>query len=210
MQHQWRILGNCVALSPALASHDAVHVDVSRNRCFRVARRNFRTLLEHKSKRNPHVPREEPPLLLCMVHAYTSRFIFGVWGDSLNPSAKKPKPNTPFLVLHRYTAIAKTVVLSLQRFEVSRMFQGRVGRARGTCVCFSVMPHFFTMFPLAPELVSSRMCFGMGNYLPPPRVQPPPPPCPTPPRVHPPPGGGTVIWPMNNKKSIGNHRCRRR
>ena len=39
-----------------------------------------------------------------------------------------------------------------------------------------------------------------------PTYLPHPPPCPSPP----PPRGGTVTWPMNNKKSIGNHRRRRR
>ena len=47
-----------------------------------------------------------------------------------------------------------------------------------------------------------------------PYESPPPPPAPlhVTPLVHPPPppGGGTVTWPMNNKKSLGNHGRRRK
>ena len=42
------------------------------------------------------------------------------------------------------------------------------------------------------------------------KYHPPPPPVSIPPVSIPSPRGGTVTWPMNNKKSIGNHRRRRR
>ena len=44
-----------------------------------------------------------------------------------------------------------------------------------------------------------------SGEIPSPPVSTPPSPVSTPP-----PRGGTVTWPMNNKKSIGNHRRRRR
>ena len=61
-----------------------------------------------------------------------------------------------------------------------------------------------------PQWTRKALLRGVDNrqmHVPsPPFVHPPPPPL----SIPPPGGGGDVTWPMNNKKSIGNHRCQRR
>ena len=76
-----------------------------------------------------------------------------------------------------------------------------------SCLCRQVytdaFPACWSVSHCPPLVIRGKKGY-QGTTLPsPPRVHPPP-------VSIPPPRGGTVTWPMNNKKSIGNHRRRRR